>query len=68
MTRRKNDLEITIRVRVPAELTGPQIKREIRTLINDQTNWLTHYGDDKQFELSPGDIRVSSVGRIKRLP
>ena len=47
MTRRKNTIEVTIRIRVPAELTGPQVQREIKTLINDQTNWLTHYGDDK---------------------
>lgn len=67
MSRRKHALEVTIRVRVPSELTGPQVQREIKTLFNDQTNWLSHYGDDRQYELSPGDIRVTSVGRIKRI-
>lgn len=66
MTRRKVDLEITIRVRAPVELTGPQVSREIKTLINNQSNWLTFYGENQQ-ELSPGDIRAVSVSRIKRV-
>lgn len=65
--RRKNTLDVIVRIRVPVELTGPQIKREIQTLINNQTNWLSHYGNDRQYELSPGDIRAVSVGKIKRI-
>lgn len=60
MTRAKKDWEIVVRIRTPEDLTIAQIGREIKTLINDQCNWLG--------KLEAGDIRAVRVTSMKRIP
>jgi hypothetical protein len=47
-----------LRVSVPVKMKAEQVRREVRTLVNDQCN----YGVD----VEPGDLRVQSCSPAPR--
>lgn len=58
MNRRKN-LQFTVVVSVPHWMTDSEAKREIRTLINEQTNYMSLGPKDE--EVTPRTVRARSV-------
>lgn len=57
---RKKDRQFLIRVRFPADLTAAQARREVRTLVNHEANWMSH--------LNTGDVRIAAIGPVPAPP
>ncbi len=55
---KKRKTVMMLRVSVPVKMKAEQVRREVRTLVNDQCN----YGVD----VEPGDLRVQSCSPAPR--
>lgn len=59
--KRRKELNMTVKVTVPAWMTVAQARREVRTLINDQANYLSYNPADWQQEVTEKSIRAKAV-------
>lgn len=53
MAKRKKTLQMLISVSVPRDMPAAKARKEVRTLINDQSNW--------HFDVEPGDVKAIAV-------
>ena len=63
MTAKTRTITLSVTVSAPAWLSNAEIRREIRSRINDQCAYLSgkQVGDDWHDLFSPNDLRVRSV-------
>jgi hypothetical protein len=64
MARKKKTFDLTVTVSVPAWMTKAEARREVRTLINHQCNYMTGKAGPGPFEfhyLGTDDVRARRV-------
>ena len=59
-TMKRKLFTFTVDVTVPGKMTERTARREIRTLINYQSNWSSN--------VEPGDVRAVKVARVRVVP
>ncbi len=54
MAVRRKVITMKVKVSVPKDMTAQQARREVRTLINEQTTW----------SADQGDVKALAVGKV----
>lgn len=60
MSKRRKAHTFSVTVSAPAWATKAQVRKEVRTLINDQANWGT-YNPETYASIEEGDIKVRVI-------
>lgn len=63
---KRKSVLMTVMASVPAWMTAGQARREVRTLINHQSNWMSH-GPDLQ-EVDESTVRAAAVTTFAKPP
>ncbi len=53
MMPRKKVHHVLVRVSAPSDLSAAEVRREVRTLINEQANWAADHGDVRAQKVAP---------------
>ncbi len=63
--KKRKQIPMLILISVPGDMTAAEARREVRTLINHQSNFATFYGANRN-ELNEGDVKAVRVSAAPR--